>query len=230
MLRKTTRLTLVEQVALQMEGLIESGAWAVGIRIPAEPELMAELSVSRNTLREAIRALTHAGLLQTRQGDGTYVCSSSVLGAVLHKRILRSDMLQTLEVRHALEREGALLAAQRITDEEAQELLLIQERCEAAAISGDIDGYVGEDIRLHQSIMNASGNDILIELYSHIAEALHDSIISLTRREIGDNFLAMHRELIEAIVERNSERAVTAVHRYIAESKAAIAKESGERS
>lgn len=80
MLQKTNRQTLVEQVALQMESLIESGEWGVGMRIPAEPELMTELNVSRNTLREAIRALIHAGLLKTKQGDGTYVCSSSALG------------------------------------------------------------------------------------------------------------------------------------------------------
>ncbi|MBW7458333.1 GntR family transcriptional regulator, partial [Paenibacillus sepulcri] len=79
MLQQPTRLTLVEQVARQIEAMIESGDWAVGTRIPAEPELMTQLQVSRNTLREAIRALIHAGLLKTRQGDGTYVSSSSAL-------------------------------------------------------------------------------------------------------------------------------------------------------
>lgn len=66
-------------------GKIENSEWQVGMRIPPEPELMEQLQVSRNTLREAIRALTYAGLLKTRQGDGTYVCSSSVLGSVIKK-------------------------------------------------------------------------------------------------------------------------------------------------
>ncbi|MDQ0050584.1 DNA-binding FadR family transcriptional regulator [Paenibacillus polymyxa] len=229
MLQKTNRLTLVEQVALQMESLIESGKWTVGMRIPAEPELMAELNVSRNTLREAIRALIHAGLLKTKQGDGTYVCSSSVLGVVLQKRILRSDTLQTLEVRHALEREGAHLAAQRRTSDEANELLLQLERCEAAAALGDIDGFVTEDIRLHQSIVTASHNEILIELYDHIAEASQDSITSLTRYEVGADFLEMHRLLVEAIVDKDADRAVAAVQRYIAESQAVLDVKGGER-
>lgn len=205
-----------------MEGLIESGKWEIGMRIPAEPELMAELNVSRNTLREAIRALTHAGLLKTKQGDGTYVCSSSVLGVVLQKRILRSEIQQTLEVRHALEREGALLAAQRRTSDEARELLLLLERCEGAVERGDIDGYVSGDIRLHQSVIAASHNDILIELYGHIAETLRDLILSLTRREVGAVYLEVHRQLVEAIVRQDADRAVAAVHHYIAESKAAI--------
>ncbi|MDP4098183.1 FadR family transcriptional regulator [Paenibacillus sp. P96] len=222
MLEKTKRLTLVEQVALQMESLIESGKWAVGMRIPAEPELMAELNVSRNTLREAIRALIHAGLLKTKQGDGTYVCSASVLGVVLQKRILRSDTLHTLEVRHALEREGAHLAAQRRTSDEANELLLQLERCEAAAARGDIDGFVTEDIRLHQSIVTASHNEILIELYDHIAEGSQDSITSLTRYEASADLLGLHRQMVEAIIDQDADRAVAAVHRYIAESKAVL--------
>lgn len=229
MLQKTNRLTLVEQVALQMESLIESGKWTVGMRIPAEPELMAELNVSRNTLREAIRALIHAGLLKTKQGDGTYVCSSSALGVVLQKRILRSDTLQTLEVRYALEREGAHLAAQRRTGDEANELLLQLERCEAAAARDDIDAFITEDIRLHQSIVKASHNDILIELYDHIAEASQDSITSLTRYEASADFLEMHRQLVEAIVDQDADRAATAVHRYIAESKAVIELKGGEQ-
>lgn len=229
MLQKTNRLTLVEQVALQMESLIESGKWTVGMRIPAEPELMAELNVSRNTLREAIRALIHAGLLKTKQGDGTYVCSSSALGVVLQKRILRSDTLQTLEVRHALEREAAHLAAQRRTSDEAQELLLQLERCEAAAANGDIDRFVTEDIRLHQSIVTSSHNEVLIELYDHIAEASQDSITSMTRYEVDTEFIAIHRQLVEAIVEQDAARAAAAVHRYISQSKAVLVAEGGDQ-
>ncbi|GIP16463.1 GntR family transcriptional regulator [Paenibacillus montaniterrae] len=229
MLQKTNRLTLVEQVALQMESLIESGKWTVGMRIPAEPELMAELNVSRNTLREAIRALIHAGLLKTKQGDGTYVCSSSALGVVLQKRILRSDTLQTLEVRHALEREAAHLAAQRRTSDEAQELLLQLERCEAAAANGDIDRFVTEDIRLHQSIVTSSHNEVLIELYDHIAEASQDSITSMTRYEVDTEFIEIHRQLVEAIVEQDAARAAAAVHRYISQSKAVLVAEGGDQ-
>jgi DNA-binding FadR family transcriptional regulator len=230
MLQKTNRLTLVEQVALQIEGLIESGQWAVGMRIPAEPELMADLNVSRNTLREAIRALTHAGLLKTRQGDGTYVCSSSALGAVLQKRIVRTDTMDTLEVRHALEREGAFLAAQRRTEDEARELLLHFERWETAAELGDLDAYVTEDIRLHQMILQASHNNILIELYDHIVEALHDSIASLTRSEVKPMFIEIHRQLVEGVVAQDSNQAVAAVQRYILESKTTISIEEGDRS
>lgn len=68
MLEKPKKLTLVEQVADQLQTLIESGQWPVGTRIPPEPELSEALGVSRNTIREAVRAMVHAGLLQTKQG------------------------------------------------------------------------------------------------------------------------------------------------------------------
>ncbi|OQV39628.1 FadR/GntR family transcriptional regulator, partial [Bacillus velezensis] len=60
---KTSRLSLVEQVVAQIESLIQSDKWPVGTRIPPELDLMKQFDVSRNTLREAIRALVHAGLL-----------------------------------------------------------------------------------------------------------------------------------------------------------------------
>ncbi|MCQ6558799.1 FadR/GntR family transcriptional regulator [Paenibacillus mendelii] len=219
MLQKTNRLTLVEQVAMQMEALIESGQWAVGMRIPAEPELMDELCVSRNTLREAIRALIHAGLLKTRQGDGTYVCSSSVLGAALQRRISRTNVVQTLEVRHALEREAAYLAAQHRTDEDAAAMQACLQACELAAEDNDNQAYVAADIQLHQAIVAASHNDILIELYGHLIEAVQESVSAVHKPGNQAIYLLTHRQVIEAIIAREGEAAAASVHRYIEDSK-----------
>ena len=72
-LATTRRAGLVDQVIDQMRGAITAGEWPVGRRIPPEPELVTALGVGRNTVREAVRALSHAGLLEVRQGDGTFV-------------------------------------------------------------------------------------------------------------------------------------------------------------
>ena len=66
-LATTRRAGLVDQVIEQMRGAITSGEWPVGQRIPPEPELVTALGVGRNTVREAVRALSHAGLLEVRQ-------------------------------------------------------------------------------------------------------------------------------------------------------------------
>jgi len=228
MLQKTNRLTLVEQVAQQMEALIESGHWAVGVKIPAEPELMAELNVSRNTLREAIRALIHAGLLKTRQGDGTYVCSSSALGAVLQRRIARSNALQTIEVRYALEREAAYLAAERRNAEDIAAMQTAFHTCEVAIESGDLVAYIQADMELHQAIVHASHNDILIELYTHILEFTEQSIALISEQEDYEVYGVTHRELLTAIVEQRADDAVQAVHSYIAEAKRAFLREEAD--
>lgn len=106
----------------QIENMIESGLWKVGEKIPAEPELMNKFDVSRNTLREAIQSLVHVGMLETRQGIGTIVKSNSNLGMALEKKIQKSDLLETLEVRLALEREAAQLAAERRDVEDLEQI------------------------------------------------------------------------------------------------------------
>src|SRR5699024_1523815 len=105
--------------------------WAVGERLPSEMELMKEFDVSRNTLREAIRALVHAGLLETKQGSGTIVQSSSALGAALQRRIEKSTVIETLEVRLALEREAAQLG-------EKDETKKISKVCRNVLINADV--------------------------------------------------------------------------------------------
>ncbi|RMD78800.1 MAG: FadR family transcriptional regulator, partial [Chloroflexi bacterium] len=68
-----TRRRLVEQVIDHLRQQIATGTYPIGSRLPPEPQLMAQIGVGRSTVREAIRALAHEGLLEVRQGDGTYV-------------------------------------------------------------------------------------------------------------------------------------------------------------
>ncbi|MFQ1046385.1 FadR/GntR family transcriptional regulator, partial [Acinetobacter sp. NIOH-H-8] len=65
--------TLVEQAVAQLRNRITSGTWAIGQRLPTEPELALELGISRNTVREAMRVLAFSGLVEIRQGDGRYL-------------------------------------------------------------------------------------------------------------------------------------------------------------
>ncbi len=214
-LQKTNRMTLVEQVAAQIEAIIESGQWPIGTRIPAEPELVRELEVSRNTLREAIRALVHAGLLRTKQGDGTYVCSTSVLGAALQRRIQQSNILETLEVRDGLEQQSARLAALRRTDEDVEKLRACLAACDSAAEANDMDAYVEFDIQLHQAVAEATHNSVLIDLYEYMTEAVKRSIRELVEVACCDSHQKVHYELIEAIIQQDERQAVEAVRTYI---------------
>lgn len=220
MLRKTTKQSLTEQIVDQMEHLIETDEWPVGSKIPPEPELMNQLEVSRNTLREAIKALTHAGLLKTRQGDGTYVCASSALGPVLQKRVHKTDYIQSLEVRHALEREAAYLAAIKRTESDMKHIKLCFERRNEAIQNGKFEDFATWDVAFHRAIVAASKNDLLMDLFEHITDALKEIVIKITAMT-DDTYYCIdtHEQLLNAIEEQDQVRAVDAVHHYIEESK-----------
>ena len=97
--------SLVDQALEQLRRRITEGRWAIGERLPTEPELSAELGISRNTVREAMRVLAFSGLIEIRQGDGSYLRSmTDPLGAM---RALSSCTLeQEQETRQILEVEA----------------------------------------------------------------------------------------------------------------------------
>src|SRR5947208_16618638 len=120
-LAATRRAGLVDQVIEQLREAIKQGEWQVGQRIPTETALAESLGVGRNTVREAVRALAHSGLLEVRQGDGTYVrATSEVSGAI--RRLCGTELRAVLQVRRTLEVEGARLAAASRTQEEVDGL------------------------------------------------------------------------------------------------------------
>lgn len=176
MIQKINRLSLVEQVAEQMEQLIEQGQWKVGEKLPPEMELMDKFGVSRNTLREAIRALVHAGLLETKQGSGTLVRSTSVLGAALKRHVKKSTMMETLEVRFALEKQAAKMAAERRTEGDLAKLEASVSETKVASEKEDIDQFITSDIEFHKAIVQASGNQLLIDLYEHMTDLLYSFV------------------------------------------------------
>ncbi|MCH2945122.1 GntR family transcriptional regulator, partial [Listeria monocytogenes] len=87
---------------------------------------------SRNTLREAIRALAHIGFLETKQGDGPFVRNNSELNAIMQKRDRESTVQEILEIRHALDREAGILACDRRTEEEVETLEKYRQQCQLA--------------------------------------------------------------------------------------------------
>ncbi|MFD2116727.1 FadR/GntR family transcriptional regulator [Paenibacillus yanchengensis] len=216
MLKHTEKQSLVEQAAKQMQQLIETGKWMVGNKIPAEPELMEQLQISRNTLREAIRALVHAGLMKTRQGDGTYVIATNVLATALQRRINQTSLLHTIEIRHALEREAAHLAAERRTDEDLHRINSCLIACQEASDQRKKADFILADLQLHQAIISSAHNPLLEELYTHISEIITDSITDFIEFASDEPYLLeSHIRLVDAIISQDSETAVREVHCFI---------------
>jgi len=210
------RNSLTEQVIDAMRERMADGRWPIGDRIPTEAELVGMLGVGRNTVREATRALSHAGLLESRQGDGTYVRATNELAGALRRRATSARMLEVLEVRRALETEAAGLAAQRRTADDLGRLRTAQserlERWEA----GDEEGLVDADLALHRAVVAAAHSPMLAELYDEISVALRDGIHhSTTNHDLRDaDVPTIHNPLIDAIEagDATSARAETIAH------------------
>ncbi|GAB2500456.1 FadR/GntR family transcriptional regulator [Nocardiopsis aegyptia] len=175
-LASTRRTGLVDQVISQLRAQIDSGEWGVGDRIPTESELSDQLEVGRNTVREAVRALAHAGLLEIRQGAGTFVRASSELGGALRRRLERSRLRENLEVRRALEVEAARLAALRHSDEDMAGIDRAMALREEAWRERDMGTFVEADFTFHRAVVNATHNTLLIDLYDDIAQVVYASI------------------------------------------------------
>src|SRR5919198_4696516 len=103
---------LVELVAAQLREQVASGAWPVGSRLPTEAELGRQLQVGRSTLREAVRVLVHVGLLETRQGAGTFVRAAGP-ASPWDARLRRARSPVGFEVGQAPARAGGAAAASR---------------------------------------------------------------------------------------------------------------------
>lgn len=216
MIHKTNRVHLVEQVAIQMEDLIVSGVWPVDEKIPPEMELMKEFDVSRNTLREAIRALVHAGLLESRQGSGTVVRSANALSATLKRYIKKSALLDTLDVRLALEQQAAQLAAIHRNETDLATLEQCIEACRQAVRDKDRKKFVAMDTRFHQTVVQASDNQLLIDLYEPLLENISESIEALMDLKTPLKYEEeLHLDLFAAIQNKDKRAASVYVEEYI---------------
>jgi DNA-binding FadR family transcriptional regulator len=191
--------SLVDQAIEALRQRVVAGAWPVGERIPTEPELVAAFGIGRNSLREAIRALVHAGLLETRQGDGTYVTATSDLAGALRRRTGRAELLEVFEVRRALEVEAARLAAQRRTDEDLAQLERLLAARDAAWLTDDEEQFVELDVELHRAIAAASHNAMLIELYDDFTSVLRDALRTAVGHAPHEQQVHIHDELVAAI-------------------------------
>jgi DNA-binding FadR family transcriptional regulator len=192
--------TLSIQVARQIENLITSGAWPVGSRIPPEKDLVNQLLVSRNTIREALRSLVHTGMIEARVGDGTYVRALSELAAPLAKRVRRSPLSDAIEVRAALEKQAAHLAAIRRTAEEVARLREFLAQLQGAVAESDRASYTRADAELHRTIVAAARNELLREMYEHFGSALKPSYVpDLWDQALASEEIEYHAALVDAI-------------------------------
>jgi DNA-binding FadR family transcriptional regulator len=207
------RANLAEEAVEAIRSEILANRWAIGGRLPNEAKLSAMLSVSRGTVREAVRVLVAKGYLETRQGSGTYVRSTIDPTETL-VRMRHAGLRDLFEARCALDVEAARLAALRHGPATIAELRSLLAR-RGNSTDGDRDGFIARDLAFHRAVIAASGNRAMIEIYEFFSASIRETIEATLGDGVPEPDIKAHADIIDAIASGNPARADAAVRKFM---------------
>ncbi len=219
-LTPVTRTTLTADIYRKLVSHIIRGVWKPGMRIPAERQLGQQLGVGRASLREALKALEIMGLIETRLGDGTYVCQRSEF---LSKPLLwaitsssETEVYELVEARKLIETELAGLAAERATADDLKEIGKHLDRMERSPQAPS--ELLQADIEFHLAIGEAAHNSILMNALNLIRNLLQEWI-GRTLQEPGvyTRALEHHKAIFFAVAKKNVPAARAAMLAHLEE-------------
>lgn len=204
-------MAVTDEAIEKIKAMITSGALRAGDRLPKEADLAAALGLSRNSLREAVRALALVNILDVRRGDGTYVTS-------LEPHILleslnfivdfhRDDtVLEFLQVRRILEPAATAMAAERITHEEVEAL---QKLLDGLGPNPNPEDLVEKDVEFHRRIVGCAGNSVLSSLLESMSGPMTRARVwrGISQTGAVARTLAEHRAILDALIARDPEAA-----------------------
>lgn len=200
-------MSAADSAIQKIRHLIVTGEIGPGQRLPAESELAARLEVSRNSLREAVRALCEARVLEIRRGDGTFVSNlepETLLGGLgfLLDLMQDSTMIEVFEARRLFEPPATGLAAMRATDRDIEELVESLERLNTAS---DDEELIAFDMEFHRRIMQITGNRTLCTLMDALgSQAMRARMWRGITEEGTKNFtFEQHSRILEALDARD---------------------------
>ena len=192
-----------DMVFEQLRSAIASGEWQCGDKLPSESELCNTLGVSRVSVRSALQKLSGLGLVESRRGEGTFVCNSNgsqCMNSIIPIIALNGkDRKSMAEFRFIVETESAALAAMRATSEQIAQMRSATRKM--AESSGHKAAEM--DLAFHKLIAEATHNPIIIKVF----EILNDYYLSLFVTNIsvmGSKGSKQHQLLTDAIASHDS--------------------------
>ena len=212
------RRSISEQVANRILSMIKSGNLRPADRLPTEAQMGIAFGISRPPLREALKALTLMGVLESRQGGRYTVTDLSPSRLVAPFNVMLStgdyDVGEHFEARTVVDLELVRLCTERATPEERQRIY--QHAIDGKAFYEDAVAFRLLDIEFHQSLNDAAGNRLLTAL----AQSLYD--IGLDVRRIAsampgniEKSVGQHIEVAEAVMEKDAAAAMAAYRRHL---------------
>ncbi|MBP1154898.1 MULTISPECIES: FadR/GntR family transcriptional regulator [unclassified Paenibacillus] len=223
MINPLIRTPVTEEALEQVMELIHSGKVKVGERLPTETQLSSMLGISRSTAREVFITLQAQGFIEIKRGKGAFVIDSSDFYERKFIEWFQKNEIkihQLLEVRMTIEPYSALIASQKITDDDIIELEKIQENFIQAIQAKKVEDMIALDEGFHLKIIKVCQNELLEFFYSNVIPVLQEY-----RRNVfsppADPTLAIkpHYKIIQALKERDAQKTYDAMIDHIKASK-----------
>ena len=205
---KIQKQSLADEVAGRIRQQIAGGIYRDGQQLPTEPELMKQFGVGRSSVREAVRILANSGLLRVQQGVGTFIQNHAGIAEPFLQRLKRSKGEELDEIRQLLEMKIAEKAALNRTARDIKKMRTALDKRTTAANNGLVEECIQADIDFHTCIAEASGNDILADLYKSFAVHLKSWFVE--RHISVESFKVttrLHEDLLKSIQDGNSRQA-----------------------
>ena len=204
-------MALTDEAIDKIKQMILSGRVRPGEKLPREADLAAELGLSRNSLREAVKALSVINVLDVRQGDGTYATSlapSLLLEALSFIVDFHRDdtVLDFLEVRRILEPAATALATIRMSDEDRAELGKVLETVD---VDTPVEELVAADLEFHRQIAVGARNPVLASLVDSMSAPTTRARVwrGMTEPRALERTLAEHQAIYRAIISKDADLA-----------------------
>jgi DNA-binding FadR family transcriptional regulator len=218
--RSVSNTRSYEQVVEQLLERIHGGEFQPDQRLPTERELGEMFGVSRGVIREAIKVLNSMGVVESRQGSGTYVAANltpSVSRAlVLSAKPEEASLLSLMELRQSIEVLAARLAAARRLEEEVAPILDVARATVDAADNDNVHDFEEGDVRLHRLIVLAARNPFLITIHAAIRDIQRD-VSSRVVMMAGSMVMAadQHLRIAQAIADQDSVTAAAVMDEHL---------------
>jgi len=218
------KIKISDEVTHALENIIIDNNLVPGDKLPSQAELSEKLQVGTRSIREAIRSLESRGMVETRQGKGVFVKENNLdyfletlMGSFVFHFPEQKDLLVDLtNTRRIIESQAIYDVALNPPKGFVSLFARIIEELDSKADEKNIDAYNLLDIELHKSIIDATGNKIIISLYKYLSDLLV-RCFSRTGYVQGslETSISDHHKMLEAVISHNAALAKTIMENHI---------------
>ena len=203
--------SVVDKTIKRIIDAITNGTYKVGQKLPNEYELISELQISRNSLREAMKVLSTIGIVEIKRGDGTYVCDQinpSVFDNVVYGLVFDiSSSAELSELRRSFDEIMLRLSIEKATQKDIDELQHFIDLMRENLKKGNIKAAAEADYNFHIRMVDACQNKLLSRIIKGVYQFFRHSIeVNIKNEEDYAHAAEYHQALLNTIIDRDKAR------------------------